>query len=72
MASQPGDIHRKLPFRKIEKYEGFINYKIIREIHRKIQANASTIHSELGWVQHGLLRLAMQPAIYRTVIEKCF
>ena len=70
MASQPGDIHRKLPFRKIEKYEGFINYKIIREIHRKIQANISIIQSELGKGHHGLLGLEIQPATYQTVTGK--
>ena len=43
------------------KYEGVVDYKIIREIHRKVQANASTIQSELGRGQNGLLGLAMQP-----------
>ena len=51
---------------------GVINYKIIREIHRKIQANASIIHSELGGGQHGILRLAMESATYQTVIGQDF
>ena len=54
------------------KFEGVINYKTIREIYRKIQANVSTIQSELGGGQHGLLGLAMQPATYRTVIGQDF
>ena len=29
-------------------FEGVIDYKTIRGIHRKIQANTSTIQSELG------------------------
>ena len=68
MTSKPEDIRRKFPFKKITKCEGVINYKIIREIHRKIQANASTIQSELGGGQHGLLGLAMLPSTYRTII----
>ena len=65
MTSKPEDIRSKLPFKKIKKCEGVINYKIIREIHRKIQANTSNIRSELGGGQHGLLRLEMQPATYQ-------
>ena len=72
MTSKPEDINSKSPFKKITKCEGVINYKIIREIHRKIQANVSTIHSELGGGQHGLLGLEMQPATDRTVIGKDF
>ena len=59
MISKPEYIHSKYPFNKITKYEGVIDFKIIREIHRKIQANVSTIHSELGGGQHGLLGMAM-------------
>ena len=62
MTSKPEDIHSKFPLKKITKYEGVVNYKIIREIHHKIQENASTIQSELGWGKHGLLGLAMQPS----------
>ena len=72
MKSKPEDIHSKSPFKKITKCEGVIDYKIIRKIHRKIQANASTIQSELGGGQHDLLVLAMQPATYQTVIGKYF
>ena len=72
MTYKPDDIHSKSPFKKITKCEGVIDYKIIRRIHRKIQANASTIQSELGGGQHGLLGLAMQPSTYRTVIGKYF
>ena len=72
MTSKPEDIRSKPPFKKITKYEGVIEYKIIREIHRKIQANASNIQLELGGGQHGLIGLAMQPATYRTVIGKYF
>ena len=72
MTSKPEDIHSKFLFKKIIKWEGVIDYKIIREIHRKIQVNLSTIQSELGGGQHGLLELAMQPATYRTVIGQYF
>ena len=72
MTSKPKDIHSKLPFKKITKCVGVIDYKIIHEIHRKIQANASTIQSKLEGGQHGLLGLEMQPATYQTVIGKYF
>ena len=72
MTSKPEDIHSKSPFKKIIKCEGVIDYKIICKIHLKIQANASTIQSELGWVQHDLLGLAMQPTTHHKVIGKDF
>ena len=72
MTSKTEDICSKFSFKKITKCEGVINYKTIREIHRKIQANVSTIHSELGGGQHGLLGLAMQPATYQTAIGQDF
>ena len=72
MTSKNEDIHSRFPLKKITKCEGVIDYKIIRKIHRKVQANASTIKLEFGGGYHGLLRLAMQPATYRTVIGKDF
>ena len=72
MTSKPEDIRSKAPLKKITKCEGVINYKIIRKIYRKIQANASTIQSELGGGQHGLLGMEMQPATYKNVIGKDF
>ena len=72
MTSKPEDICSKFHFKKITKYEGVVNYKIIREIHRKSQANMSTIFSELGGGHHGLLGLVIQPSTYHTVIGKYF
>ena len=67
MTSKPEYIFSKFLFKKITKYEGIIDYKIIREIDRKLQANASSIQSELGEGQHGILGMTMQPATYQTV-----
>ena len=72
MTSKPEDICSKLSFKKITKCEGVINYKTIREIHHKIQVNASSVQAELGGGKHGLLGMAMQPATYGTVIEQDF
>ena len=72
MTSKPEDIRSKSPFKKITKCEGVIDYKIIHGIHRKIQANASTIQSKLGGGKHGLLGMEMQPATYRTLIGQDF
>ena len=67
ITSKPKYIHTKSPFKKITKYEGVIDYKIISEIYLKIQANASTIQSELGGGLYDLLGLAMQPYTHWTV-----
>ena len=72
MTSKPEDICSKLPFKKITKCEGVVDYKIIPKIHLRIQSNESTIQSELGGVQHGLLGLVIQPSTYRTVIGQDF
>ena len=72
MNIKPENIHSKSPFKKTTKCEGVIYYKIIREIHRRIQANASTIQLELRGGQHGLLGMAMQPATCSTVIGQEF
>ena len=72
MTSKPEYIHSKFTSKKITKCEGVIDYKIIREIHRKIKANTSTIQSELGGVHHGLLRMAIPPATYQTIIGHDF
>ena len=68
MTSKTEDICSKFPFKKITKCGEVIEYKIIRKIHRKNQANVSTIQSELGMGQHGLLGMAMQLATYRNVM----
>ena len=72
ITSKPEDICSKSPFKIIKKFEGFIDYKIIRKIHHKIQINASIIHSELGGRQHGILGLKIQTATYQTVIGQYF
>ena len=72
MTSKPEDIRSKPPFNKITKYEGVIEYKIICKIHRKIQANTSTIQQELGGGQNGLLGLAMKPDTHRNLIGQYF
>ena len=70
MTSKPEYICSKFPYKKIKKYEGVIDYQIIRWIHRKIHANVSTIQSELGGGQPGILRMVMQPATQQTVTGK--
>ena len=72
MTSKHEYICSKFPFKKITKCEEVTDYKIIRKIHRKIQANVSTIQSELGVEQRDLLSMEMQPSTYRTVIRHDF
>ena len=67
MTSKSKDIHIKYQFKTITKIEVVIDYKIIREIERKIYANASTIWSKLGGRQHGILGLEMQQYMHHTV-----
>ena len=67
MNSKPQDICCNPPFKKTSKYEGVIDLKSIREIYRKIQANASNIYSELGRGHHGILGISMKPSTYQTI-----
>ena len=67
MTPKPEYIFRKHPFKKRTKCEGVIDYKIIRRIHREIQAKKSTIQSEPGGGKYGLLIMEIQPATYQTV-----
>ena len=68
MNFKPEDISSKYPFKK----NWIIDYETIRKTYRKIQANTSTIQSELGGGQHSLFGMEMQPSKYRTVIGKYF
>ena len=43
MTSKPEEIINKFLDTKITNFKGVTDYKIIREIHRKIQANSLTI-----------------------------
>ena len=60
MTSKPEDIRSKYPLKKIKKCEGVVDHNIICIIYLNIQANMSTIQSELGRGQHGILGLEMQ------------
>ena len=72
MTSNLEDIRSKLPFKNEKNSEGIIDYKVICEIHRKIQENTSTVQSEIGRGQHGILNLTIQLATYQTVSGKEF
>ena len=72
MTSKPKYISIKSPLNNITKFEGVVEYNIIHEIHCNIQANISTIHSEIGVGQYSLLGLAMQQATYHMVIKHKF
>ena len=72
MTSKPEDIRSKYPLKKIKKCEGVVDHNIICIIYLNIQANMSTIQSELGRGQHGILGLEMKPVTYQTVTGQEF
>ena len=51
----------------IQYIEGELDFKSIKEIEKIIVTNASSIESELGGGQHGLLGLVVSTAQYNTI-----
>ena len=72
MNSKTKGICTKYPFKNITKFEGVIDYNIIREMNHKIQAKISTIQSEICGRHHGLLGIEMKQDTYRIVTDHDF
>ena len=60
-------IKESFPFPAIARFPGRPTFESISEIHVKLKANASSIHSELGGGTHGLLGLTLQPGTYMMI-----
>jgi hypothetical protein len=63
--SSSGDILEGFPHPTITPVIGIPTYKSIAEINLKLNANAASVHSNLG--AHGLLALTIDPAVYNTI-----
>jgi hypothetical protein len=65
--SSSGDILEGFPHPTITPVIGIPTYESIAEINLKLNANAASVHSNLGDGAHGLLALTIDPAIYNTI-----
>jgi hypothetical protein len=65
--SSSGDILEGFPHPTITPVIGIPTYESIAEINLKLNANAASVHSNLGDGAHGLLALAIDPAVYNTI-----
>ena len=57
------DILKKVPYQDFDLYQDRPMYASIKNVHDKLSANASFIHSILSDGRHGLLGLIITPAI---------
>ena len=57
------------PFLSVEPIIGQPTYDSIRGLHKKLNANAASVHSHLGNGKLGLLYLTVKPEIYNTLSE---
>jgi hypothetical protein len=67
-----GDIIEGFPHPTITPMNGIPSYKTIAEVNLKLNANAASVHSNLGDGAHGLLTLTLDPAVYLTLINVPF
>jgi hypothetical protein len=65
--SSSGNILKGFPHPTITPVIGIPTYKSIAEINLKLNANAASVHSNLGDGTHGLLALTIDPAVYNTI-----
>ena len=65
--SSSGDILEGFPHPTITPVIGIPTYKSIAEINLQLNANAASVHSNLGDGAHGLLALTIDPAVYNTI-----
>ena len=65
--SSPGDILEGFPHPTITPVIGIPTYESIADLNLKLNANAASVHSNLGDGAHGLLALTIDPAVYNTI-----
>jgi hypothetical protein len=65
--SSSGDILEGFPHPTITPVIGIPTYESIAEINLKLNANAASVHSNLGDGAHRLLALTIDPAVYNTI-----
>ena len=65
-------IREGFPHLSIDKQPGLPTYTIISEVHKELKTNVSSVHSNLGGGQHGLLGLTLQDSTYTTLTGVLF
>ena len=60
------------PFPRIDPIIGTPDYESIANIHLKLNSNAASVQSNLGFGTLGLLLLTVSPAIYATLSTTTF
>ena len=61
MSESIDSVIKEFPYSTIERHVGEPNYKVIKEVERKIIKNASSYPGELGGVNHRYLGLILIP-----------
>ena len=69
MTSSVEKIRESFPFLTVDPIVGQPTYDSIKELHKKLNANAASIHSHLGNGKLGLLYLTVKPEVYNTLSD---
>ena len=72
MTSSVEKIRDSFPFLTVDPIVGQPTYEAIKELQKKLNANAASIHSHLGNGKLGLLYLTMTPEVYNTLSDVAF
>ena len=69
---QKDNILDSFPYPMITTIRGEPNYETIRDLQRKLSANAASVPSNLGGGQHGYLALTVKPEVYFNLTGNIF
>ena len=69
MTTSVEKIRDAFPFLSVEPIVGQPTYETIQLLHKKLNANAASIHSHLGNGKLGLLYLTVKPEVYNTLSD---
>ena len=67
-----GDLIEGFPHPTLTPVIGIPTYESLAEVNLKLNANAASVHSNLGDGAHGLLPLTIDPAVYATISNTPF
>ena len=69
MTSAVDKVKDSFPFLSVEPIIGQPTYDSIRELNKKLNANAASVYSHLGNGKLGLLYLTVTPEVYNTLTQ---
>ena len=67
MATSVEKIRNSFPFLNVDPIVGQPTYESIKNLQKKLSANAASVHSHLGNGRLGLLYLTITPEVYNTL-----